>query len=65
MFNDPVIQILIEAAARGRELRRRHERNETPINVSLSQGSTLTRAGDEPARQAEPVVNASIPHAAA
>ena len=49
---DPIVQILFEAAQRGRALRlAREAQEETPINVKLSQGSTLTGAGDKSATQ--------------
>ena len=49
---DPIVQILFEAAQRGRALRLAREAQKgTPINVKLSQGSTLTGAVADRATQ--------------
>lgn len=49
MIDDPVVLILVEAAALGRELRRQREQ-ETRSAVLLA--DSTDRAGDEPAQQA-------------
>lgn len=61
MPDDPIVLILMEAAARGRELRRQREAQmETRSATILADGAD--RANDQPAQQAEPVVSGTVSH---